>query len=189
MVNALISIVTTSDMQAAIMCRLHMDIVPVCTLKRGLQMKMRVLTGAERTLKNKSHLPIPVRNSSEIIIVPTRVGQMLIGGLFITVLSGPSPRVWGRSRWDTTQYCNVTVHPHACGADDQVFQTDENGERSIPTRVGQIFVCIQYWYGGKVHPHACGGRFLPPGLWLQGRTVHPHACGADAPLISRALRS
>ena len=51
---------------------------------------------------------------------------------------------------------DLSVHPHACGADEQAEELTAQIDRFIPTRVGQTVSEEQEAPVRAVHPHACG---------------------------------
>ena len=70
--------------------------------------------------------------------IPTRVGNMFVGGLWIEDLYGSSPRVWGTCDPVIAKIHAVAVHPHACGEHVFLIFPFFLHIRFIPTRVGNI---------------------------------------------------
>src|SRR5690606_9550556 len=110
---------------------------------------------------------------------PTRVGKTIKGDTHKLFNSGSPPRVWGK-RLSCSWTCTAgTVHPHACGENDDLAIT-------LPYRVGSP---PRVW--GKRALGAVAAvrvRFTPTRVGKTGWSgksgslypVHPHACGENA---------
>ena len=113
--------------------------------------------------------------------------------------NGSSPRMWGKPQWHyrschqwrfipthvgktaawSSRLPSSTVHPHACGENQQNMVSIPENVRFIPTHVGKT---SRTW---SAYRKTCGSS---PRMWgkLQYRSsriccpsVHPHACGEN----------
>ncbi len=85
--------------------------------------------------------------------IPTCVGQILSAHYEHDILSGSSPRAWGRWLRPDCARLRRSVHPHVRGADVVAVRLIDYRPRFIPTCVGQMR--FGGFLGGEV------GRFIP----------------------------
>ena len=133
-----------------------------------------------------------------ITVHPHACGDNSSLGASLNLEAGSPPRVWGQptkknpkrfvcrftptrvgtTPGETEKWKIQSVHPHACGDNDEEGRLHHVGYGSPPRVWGQLRLPRLRRLGGTVHPHACGDNHLhgyyrvdvsgsPPRVWGQ----------------------
>ena len=109
---------------------------------------------------------------------PTRVGKTSLGSGPGIYNRGSPPRVWGKRVWVNLNTLYSTVHPHACGENEQRGYDVDRFIGSPPRVWGKLGLVAQVGQGYRFTPTRVG-KTPPPTPSSRGSAVHPHACGEN----------